>query len=140
MKEEKKIFIAHNKVRMHDTDMAGILYFANQFRFVHDALEDFADSEGLGFERFFHEKDFIFVIVHVEADYKTSLQVGDKLEVHLAVEKIGVSSFTISYHIYKPHKVLAGTAKTVHVTLDFKTRQKIHIPHPLKEILKKYHV
>lgn len=132
------MFIAHNKVRMHDTDMAGILYFANQFRFAHDALEDFAESEALGFDKVFHDEKFVFVIVHAEADYKSTLRVGDKLEVHLSVEHIGASSFSISYRIFKPGHILAGTAKTVHVTLDAKTRAKIHIPHELREVLKKH--
>jgi 1,4-dihydroxy-2-naphthoyl-CoA hydrolase len=132
------MFIAKNSVRMHDTDMAGILFFANQFRFVHDALEDFSESEGLGFDRLFHEEKFVFVIVHAEADYKATLRVGDKLEVHLTVENVGNSSFTIIYKIYKSNNVLAGTAKTVHVTLDSKSRTKIPIPLELKEILKKH--
>lgn len=132
------MFIAHDKVRMHDTDMAGILYFARQFRFAHDALEDFAESEGLGFDKVFHENQFVFVIVHAEADYLQPLKVGDQLEVHLSVEKIGVTSFTISYKIYKADNILAGTVKTVHVTLDSKTRAKIAIPKELRVLLDKH--
>lgn len=131
------MFIAHNKVRMHDTDMAGILYFARQFRFVHDALEDFVSSEGLTFDQVFHEKDFVFVIVHVEADYLAPLKVGDELTVHLSVERIGTSSFSIQYQIFRS-KTLIGTAKTVHVTLDNKTRTTIPIPEELRAKLQKH--
>lgn len=133
------MFIAQNKVRMHDTDMAGILYFARQFRFAHDALEDFSESEGLGFNQVFHQGNFVFVIVHAEADYLAPLQVGDPLEVHLNVEHVGNTSFSLVYHIYrKSDRVLVGTAKTVHVTLDSKTRKKIPIPEILGEKLKKH--
>lgn len=132
------MYIAYNKVRMHDTDMAGILYFARQFRFAHDALEDFAESEGLGFNDLFHKENFVFVIVHAEADYKQTLRVGDNLEIHLSIDHIGDSSFTVSYRIYKSEKILTGTAKTVHVTLDSKTRKKIPIPHSLREKLKRH--
>lgn len=131
------MFIAHNKVRMHDTDMAGILYFARQFRFAHDALEDFVTSEGLTFDHVFNKTDYVFVIVHVEADYLAPLKVSDELEVHLSVEHIGTSSFTIFYQIYRA-KELMGTAKTVHVTLNSKTRTKIPIPEPLKQKLAKH--
>lgn len=132
------MFIAHNKVRMHDTDMAGILYFARQFRFVHDALEDFAETEDLKFDHIFNNKTFVFVIVHAEADYLAPLKVGDVLEVHLKVEKIGNSSFTIGYDIYRSKNELVGRAKTVHVTLDNKTRTKIPIPAELKHKLEKH--
>lgn len=132
------MFIAKNQVRMHDTDMAGILYFARQFRFAHDALEDFAESEGFDFDSVFHEANFVFVIVHCEADYYASLRVGDKLEVHVIVEKIGTTSFTMFYRIYRQgHEI--GTVKTVHVTLDRLSRKKIHIPHDFREMLKKHH-
>src|SRR6476660_7488139 len=94
-------FISRNKVRMHDTDMAGILYFARQFRFVHDALEDCWEAEGYDFQHIFHDEKNIFVIVHCEADYYLPLHVGDKLEVHLSCERIGHHSFTLFYQIFK---------------------------------------
>lgn len=129
------MFIAKNKVRMHDTDMAGILYFARQFRFAHDALEDFVESEGFDFDKVFHKENFVFVIVHCEADYYAPLRVGDKLNVHVTVEKIGSSSFTMNYRIYR-EELEVGSAKTVHVTLERSSRKKIPIPSGFREILK----
>ncbi|MCB1111326.1 MAG: acyl-CoA thioesterase [Chlamydiales bacterium] len=133
------MYIAHNKVRMHDTDMAGILYFARQFRFVHDALEDMVEEQGLPFDYLFHESDYVFVIVHCEADYYAHLRVGDALEVHISLERVGNTSFTMFYQIFKEaDQSLVGTAKTVHVTLDSKTRQKVSIPDILREKLVKH--
>lgn len=131
-------FIAKNKVRMHDTDMAGILYFARQFRFAHDALEDFVESEtGISFDDIFRREKFVFVIVHCEADYFASLAVGDKLEIRLSVEKIGNSSFTLFYKIFREN-VLVGTVKTVHVSLNSETKVKIEVPDVLRRSLEKY--
>lgn len=131
-------FIAKNKVRMHDTDMAGILYFARQFRFAHDALEDFVESEtGISFDDIFRREKFVFVIVHCEADYFASLAVGDKLEIRLSVEKIGNSSFTLFYKIFRQH-ALVGTVKTVHVSLNSETKVKIEVPDVLRQSLEKY--
>lgn len=132
------MFIAKNKVRMHDTDMAGILYFARQFRFVHDALEDLTESAGFKFDKIFHEEKFVFVIVHCEADYYAPLKVGDELLVHVATEHIGTSSFTIDYQIFKQDHTHAGSAKTVHVTLDSVKRTKIPIPASWKKVLEKH--
>jgi 1,4-dihydroxy-2-naphthoyl-CoA hydrolase len=134
------MFIGYNQVRMHDTDMAGRLYFPRQFRFVHDALEDMLDKEGLGFDRLFHQKEsFVIVIVHAEADYYSLLRVGDRLEVHVSVEKIGNSSFTMDYQIFKIDQLqLVGSAKTVHVALDMKSQEKITIPPKLRVVLERY--
>jgi 1,4-dihydroxy-2-naphthoyl-CoA hydrolase len=123
---------------MHDTDMAGILYFPRQFRFVHDALEDFSDLSGMPFAHIFHREHFLFVVVHAEANYFLPLHVGDKLEVHLTISAVGNSSFTVSYKIYNQHKLLTGNAKTIHVTIDAKTRKKIPIPHKFKSFLEGY--
>lgn len=124
---------------MHDTDMAGILYFPRQFRFVHDALEDLMAKDGLSFDVLFKKEDYSFVVVHAEADYKSSLFVGDEVEVRMELERIGTTSFTWNYFIYKKKdRTLAGTAKTVHVTVDRVTRKKIPIPPHLLEILKKH--
>lgn len=133
------MFTSENKVRMHDTDMAGILYFPRQFRFVHDALEDLMAENGLSFDVLFKKEAYSFVVVHVESDYKTSLFVGDEVEVRMQLENIGTTSFTWNYQIIrKKDQVLAGTAKTVHVTVDRITRKKISIPESLLHILKKY--
>jgi 1,4-dihydroxy-2-naphthoyl-CoA hydrolase len=132
-------FIAKNKVRMHDTDMAGILYFARQFRFVHDTFEDFIESEGLNLYQMFQDEKFIFVIVHVEADYYHSLHVGDALDIQLSVERIGTTSFSLSYKIFRSlDHVLIGTAKTVHVCIDKDSRAKCPIPSQFVQSLNKY--
>lgn len=132
------MFITYNKVRMHDTDMAGILYFAKQFRYVHDALEDLVEKEGFTFDFLFNNSDFVFVIVHAEADYLAPVKVGDLLEIHVEVEDLGNSSFTMSYKIFKANDTMMGKAKTVHVCLESKTRTKIPIPETLRQILEKY--
>lgn len=132
-------FITKNKVRMHDTDMAGILYFPRQFRFAHDALEDFVESEGMTFQQVFQQEKFVFVIVHAESDYYIPLHVGDSIDVHLYIERIGSTSFTVGYKIYRtPTNELVGSAKTIHVCLDTHTRKKIPIPEKLKPGLQKY--
>lgn len=132
------MFITNNRVRMHDVDMAGILYFPRQFRFAHDALEDFVEQNGISFDTLFRKNHFVFVVVHAESDYLAPLRVGDKLEIVLSVEQIGNSSFTIGYEIYKSDKTLVGKAKTVHVTLDSTTRKKIPIPENFQKFLKEH--
>src|SRR5688572_31453151 len=131
------MFVTNNKVRMHDTDMAGLLYFARQFRFANDALEDFFEAEGYTFNDI-HDQNYVFVIVHAEADYLAPLKVGDKLEVHMHVEKIGTSSITFLYNIFKENQELIGTVKTVHVTLDRRSGERAAVPEAYRQKLSKY--
>jgi 1,4-dihydroxy-2-naphthoyl-CoA hydrolase len=131
------MFITKNKVRMHDTDMAGILYFPRQFRFAHDALEDFLEKNGIRFFDMFTKNSFVFVIVHAEADYKISLRVGDELVVKMKIGHIGNTSMTFLFEIWRGEE-LTGTAKTVHVCLDRKTRQKIPVPEEVRKQFAQY--
>lgn len=133
------MFVSKNKVRMHDTDMAGILYFPRIYRFAHDTLEDFIDSLGFRFNTIFTDWDYLFVIVHSEANYYSSLKVGDDIDVELTIPHIGKTSFTIAYEIYKTQdKFHMGSVKTVHVTVDKIKRTKIDIPDRLRHALEKH--
>ena len=133
-------FISEDRVRMHDTDAAGILYFARLFRFVHDALEAFMENAGVSFKDLFRRKDvdFTYVIVHTEGDYFQPLKIGDKLTIHTSVKAIGETSFSLFYEIYKEDKTLAASANTIHVTLDKKTKQKKAVPIMLKKKMENY--
>ncbi len=131
------MFISYNKVRMHDTDLAGILYFAKIFRFAHDALEDLLEVEGINFSTMFKSDSFFFVIAHCEGNYYLPVSAGDHLEVHLTVEKFGTTSFHINYNIYRKSELI-GSAKTVHVCLNAETRSKIEIPQQVKDKFSKY--
>lgn len=128
------MFTTYNRVRMHDTDMAGILYFAAQFRFVHDALEDFVTDLGFSIPRLLASGDFIFVIRHAQADYLAPLTLGDELKVDVFVEALSTSSFSLRYEIFR-ESVLVGKAKTVHVTIDKHKRHKIPLPPSLHAAL-----
>lgn len=128
------IFSSTYKVRMSDTDMAGLLYFAHQFRFIHTAIEDFFEHLGLSMHQMFHENPFVFVIVHAEGDYHKPLHVGDLLTIELQIKKIGTTSFHTAYEV-KRGEELVGKAQTVHVCLDRLERKKMAIPQEFKVLL-----
>ncbi|MFT5170187.1 MAG: 1,4-dihydroxy-2-naphthoyl-CoA hydrolase [Candidatus Omnitrophota bacterium] len=127
------MYIYQTKIHLHDTDAAGRLFFANQFKIVHDAYESLLETIGFGFAEIIRESDFFLPIVHAESDYKKSLFVGDLIEVQVTVAKIGHTSFMFSYKIINSNQELVGTAKTVHVTVSDKTGEKIPLPELLRE-------
>src|SRR4051812_42368556 len=118
------MFIYKTQIRLHDTDAAGILFFANQFKIIHDAYEQLLEKFGCSFNQMLTGSQYFLPIVHAESDYKTPLFVGDKITVVVKVGHIGESSFSFEYTLTRD-KTLVGTAKTVHVTIDHKTRKKI---------------
>lgn len=119
-------------VKLHDTDAAGILFFANQFRIVHDIYEKFLGSIGFPFGELFERKEFFIPIVHAESDYLQMLADGDTVEIELTVSAVGKTSFTLEYKLTNLDGIVVGTAKTVHVTIEAKSKQKIDIPGNLR--------
>ena len=122
-------------VKMHDTDAAGILFFGNQFRMVHEAYEVVLETIGMSFADILRKTHFFVPIVHAEADYKLPLLVGDKLTITVRLTKIGKTSFSFDYKIYNQKKNLVGTAKTIHVSVNNRTHKKIPLPPALRRKL-----
>jgi len=81
--------------------------------------------------------NYFLPIVHAESDYKAPVFVGDKIVIAIKVGHIGETSFSFEYTL-KRGKTLVGTAKTVHVTIDQKSRKKIPLPPALRRVLNKY--
>jgi len=112
------MFVYHTTVRLHNTDAAGLLFFADQFKFAHDAYESFMESIGYAFAVQFETAPYLLPIVHAEADFLKPLLTGDRITVQLVAEKIGDSSFTLAYTLLRGQSEIVGTVRTVHVLID----------------------
>ena len=122
------MFTYQTKIKLHETDAAGILFFSNQFKMIHDAYECVLENIGFGFADLIRNEDFFLPIVHAESDYKKPLFVGDLIEIQVRLTHIGTTSFTFEYDLLNSSQNTVGTAKTIHVTIDKKTRKKIPLP------------
>lgn len=132
------MFSYQTTIKLHETDAAGLLFFSNQFKILHDAYEALLESWGFGFAVLLLEKDYFLPIVHAESDYKAPLFVGDKIKVEVKIARVGNSSFTFAYILKNSDNKIVGTGKTVHVTINKKTRTKIPLPTDMKATLKKF--
>jgi len=132
------MFTYQTTIKLHETDAAGLLFFSNQFKLMHDAYEALLESWGFGFAVLLLKKDYFLPIVHAESDFKSPLFVGDRITIEVKIAKIGNSSFTFSYTLYDQNKKIVGTGKTVHVTVDKKSRTKISLPSDIRATLKKF--
>lgn len=122
------MFEYKTQIFMHHTDAAGRLFFANQFYLIHEAKEKFLESLGLSIKDILDHSELTFPLVHAESDYKAILRAGDKISIHTGIEKIGETSVTFIFLIYKEDGTLAGTARTISVVVDQKTFTKAPIP------------
>lgn len=129
------MMITETKVHMYDTDMAGVIFFARQFYHIHEAIEELFEKANIPFATLFTKSDFVFVIVHAEADYHKPLSVGDPLTIHTTLGRIGTTSLALHFDLYR-NQELVGRAKTIQVCLSAKERTKTAIPPSLLTTLK----
>ena len=80
-------FKVTRRVEFSETDMAGIVHFANFFRYMESAEHGF--YRALGHSVVMHQFDppLGFPRVHAECDYRKPLRFEDLLEIHLLVKE-----------------------------------------------------
>ena len=121
--------------QVHDTDAAGVIYFANFYRMAHTTYEAFMESIGFSIRYFLDDAPCLPLIVHSQADYKKPIRTGDKLKIELKVEKVGTSSYGLAYQIKDHNDDLVADLKTVHVTVSKENNGKMPLPENFKKKL-----
>jgi 1,4-dihydroxy-2-naphthoyl-CoA hydrolase len=130
------MFTYRTKVRIYDSDAAGILFFGNQFRLMHEAFEEYLESKGTSPAEYINDPEYLLPVVHAEADYKRPIHAGDKLTIQLNTEKIGTTSVTLAYIVLNEDDQKIGSGKIVAVAVSKKTWQKVPIPEKFRKLLK----
>ena len=79
------------RVFIEDTDAGGIVYYVNYLKFMERARTEYLRNLGFGKEAIFNES-VVFVVKHVDVDYKLPAKLDDELEVSaVVVEKSGAT-------------------------------------------------
>jgi YbgC/YbaW family acyl-CoA thioester hydrolase len=126
------MFETQTLITMDKVDAAGVVFFANHFKIAHVAYEAFMKSIGCGLDKILEKSDFLLPVVHAEADYKKALCLGDELTIALEAE-VRNSSFMIAYTFTDGQGNVAAQLKTVHASIDIKTRKIIPMPEDIKK-------
>jgi YbgC/YbaW family acyl-CoA thioester hydrolase len=117
--EFKRVF----QVEFADTDMAGIVHFANFFRYMEATEHAFFRSLGFSIHMHIEGRNIGWPRVHVTCDYKSPLRFEDEVEVHLRVREKRSKSLTYDFTFRKLDgtPVAAGALTAVCVALDEQT-------------------
>jgi 1,4-dihydroxy-2-naphthoyl-CoA hydrolase len=120
------------QVRFQDVDAAGVLFFGRIFDYLHMAYEELIVSAGVDRARYFGGDGYIVPIAHAEADYRSPIRYGERIEVSIEVARVGRASFQLRYRVAGPDKTLRVEATTVHAFVDKETMKPISIPAALR--------
>jgi 4-hydroxybenzoyl-CoA thioesterase len=133
------IFTTPIKIRFAHCDPAGIVFYPRYFEIINGIVEDWCE-EGLGTS--FHEMHMVqgvgFPTVHIDIHFTKTSILGDQLQAHLKVLKLGRASLTISVCLIDEDNEARFNAELVLVMAHVKERKAIPIPEPLRERIALY--
>jgi acyl-CoA thioester hydrolase len=101
------VFRVQRRVEFCDTDMAGIVHFANFFRYMEFAEVAFLRSLGLNVKMEAEGRRLGFPRVAASCDYLKPARFEDVLDIALKVERLGTKSATYAIEISCGGEVIA---------------------------------
>ncbi len=80
------------RVYYEDTDAGGIVFYANYLKFFERARTEWLRAAGIAQQQLADEARRVFVVKSAAIDYHAPAKLDDRLEITVAVEKLGRAS------------------------------------------------
>lgn len=100
------------RVYYEDTDLAGIVYYANYLKFIERARSEWVRALGVD-QRAMKADGVVFAVRRVEADYLAPAQYDDVLEVETSVEDTRPARLVVRQVIRRGDRVLFVALVTI---------------------------
>ncbi|KMK68135.1 tol-pal system-associated acyl-CoA thioesterase [Puniceibacterium sp. IMCC21224] len=101
------------RVYYEDTDMAGIVYYANYLRYIERARSDWVRSLGIDQNRMREEDGVVFVVRRVEADYLQPARFDDALIVSTEMRGVTGARLIMGQRVMRDETLLFQAEVTV---------------------------
>ncbi|NVK22731.1 MAG: tol-pal system-associated acyl-CoA thioesterase [Kangiellaceae bacterium] len=127
-------FILPIRVYYEDTDVAGVVYYANYLKFYERARTEWLRS--LGWEQdILIEKGLAFAVAKVEANYRLPARFNDKLLVKTTITKVRRASVVFEQQLVKDdeQQTVLNTAIIKVACVDMATMTPAAMPEYLQE-------
>lgn len=104
------------RVYYEDTDLAGIVYYANYLKFIERARTEWVRGLGIDQAALRRERGIVFAVRRVEADYLRPARFDDELRVTTALGELGGARIVLDQAVWRGDETLF-TARVVLVCL-----------------------
>ncbi len=107
------------RVYYEDTDLAGIVYYANYLKFIERARSEWVRTLGVDQRRLKAEQGIVFAVRRVEADYLRPALFDDVLEVLTEVQGITGARIVLSQEVRRgAERLFTATVTLVCLTAE----------------------
>ena len=101
------------RVYYEDTDLAGIVYYANYLKFIERARSEWVRSLGVDQKALKADRGIVFAVRHIEADYIAPAKFDDTLDVITKLMTSTAARLVLLQSVYKNDKVLFKSRVTL---------------------------
>jgi acyl-CoA thioester hydrolase len=100
------------RVYFEDTDVAGIVYYANYLRFMERARSDLLRLIGVDQRAALEAGEGVYAVAEVSIRYKAPARLADDLVVHTEVTEVRAASVIIQQRVRRGGEILADACVT----------------------------
>lgn len=103
------------KIRVYyeDTDLAGIVYYANYFKYIERGRTEFLRDIGVDQMALKSQKGVVFAVRHVDADFLKPAKMDDMLDVSTEVESAHKARIIMNQEVSRDGVVLFKAVVTL---------------------------
>jgi acyl-CoA thioester hydrolase len=101
------LFQTSRRIEFADTDMAGIVHFANFFRFMEAAEVEFLRSRGLSVLMNWEGRKISFPRVGASCDYLRPIRFEDVVEITVRLQRLGRKAVTYAFEFFLGAELVA---------------------------------
>jgi len=101
------------RVYYEDTDLAGIVYYANYLKFIERGRTEVLRDLNIDQMALREDLGIVFAVRRVEADYLSAAKMDDELEVRTEVSELGKARIVMSQDIYRDQTHLFSAKVTL---------------------------
>lgn len=101
------------RVYYEDTDLAGIVYYANYLKFIERARTEWVRGLGVDQGKLKSDTGVVFVVRRVEADYLVPARFDDELLVRTTVQVVGGARLVLKQDVTRAEEALFSAIVTL---------------------------
>lgn len=101
------------RVYYEDTDLAGIVYYANYLKFIERARTEWARALGVDQVRLKAEEGIVFAVRRIEADYLAPARFDDELTVATKMTHLRPARIVLHQEVRRAERVLFAASVTL---------------------------
>ena len=130
-------FSHRQRVRFGETDLQGVVYYANYLLFAEVGRVAYLRELGIVYGRDLLARGVDFTIGEARVRYHAPLRFDDEYDIKVRVGDIRHSSWTFEYAIDRADGTHCADVSTIQVMIDRKTGRATRIPAGVREILER---